>query len=247
METMLQAVVVVFMLFLCSLCLFAVIVIVRDIIYENAKTRRAREAERANAEAPVHEPVQVVVQPAPVVETKVEEPVREEESAPEEGEAEEVAATEDDPDAVSFSRVSLTMEEKYATLSTEFKRYFDDIVRHALSKEGVKESKQSGAYIYKIASYKVLKMMIKRSEIVCEFTFIDRAFLNYADKSGGEVKIKQSATAVRVTDALAVGVVKDGIDLVCTQIDADKEYKKELAREKRREKRRLAKEKSNAN
>ena len=67
METMLQAVVVVFMLFLCSLCLFAVIVIVRDIIYENAKIRREREAERANAEAPVHEPVQVVVQPAPVV------------------------------------------------------------------------------------------------------------------------------------------------------------------------------------
>lgn len=259
METMLQAVVVVFMLFLCSLCLFAVIVIVRDIIYENAKIRREREAERANAEAPVHEPVQVVVQPAPVVvpapapvaepapvvETKVEEPAPVEESAPEE--AEEIAATEDDPDAVSFSRVSLTMEEKYAALSTEFKRYFDDIVRHALSKEGVKESKQSGAYVYKIASYKVLKMMIKRSEIVCEFTFIDRDFLNYANTSGGEVKIKQSATAVRVTDASAVGVVKDGIDLVCTQIDADKEYKKELAREKRREKRRLAKEEGNAN
>ena len=89
--------------------------------------------------------------------------------------------------------------------------------------------------------------MIKRSEIVCEFTFIDRDFLNYANTSGGEVKIKQSATAVRVTDASAVGVVKDGIDLVCTQIDADKEYKKELAREKRREKRRLAKEEGNAN
>ena len=262
METMLQAVVVVFMLFLCSLCLFAVIVIVRDIIYENAKIRREREAERANAEAPVHEPVQVVVQPAPVVvpapapvaepapvvETKAEEPVREKEPVHEEAPvAEEVAAAEDDPDAVSFSRVSLTMEEKYAALSTEFKRYFDDIVRHALSKEGVKESKQSGAYVYKIASYKVLKMMIKRSEIVCEFTFIDRDFLNYANTSGGEVKIKQSATAVRVTDASAVGVVKDGIDLVCTQIDADKEYKKELAREKRREKRRLAKEEGNAN
>lgn len=268
METMLQVVIVVFMLFLCSLCLFAVIVMVRDIIYENAKTRRERDAERAkaevsvhepeqvyenektrsereadraNAEAPVHEPVQVVVQPAPVVETKVEESVREE------GGAEEVAATEDNPDAVRFSRVSLSMEEKYATLSTEFKRYFDDIVRHALSKEGVKESKQSGAYVYKIASYKVLKMMIKRSEIVCEFTFIDRAFLNYANASGGEVKIKQSATAVRVTEASAVGVVKDGIDLVCTQIDADKEYKKEQAKEKRREKRRLAKEESNAN
>jgi hypothetical protein len=257
METMLQAVVIVSMLFLCLLCLFAVIVIVRDIIYESSKTRREREAERANektrsereadranAEAPV---LALVAESAPVVETKVEEPVREEAIAPKKGGAEEVAATEDNPDAVSFSRVSLTMEEKYATLSTEFKRYFDDIIRHALSKEGVKESKQSGAYVYRIASYKVLKMMIKRSEIVCEFTFIDRAFLNYANTSGGEVKIKQSATAVRVTDASAVGVVKDGIDLVCTQIDADKEYKKKLAKEKRREKRRLAKEESNAN
>lgn len=45
MEGMLQAVVVVFMLFLCSLCLFAVVVIVRDMIYENAKTRRARARE----------------------------------------------------------------------------------------------------------------------------------------------------------------------------------------------------------
>ena len=47
METMLQTVVIVFMLFLCALCLFAVVVIARDIIYENAKMRRDREKERA--------------------------------------------------------------------------------------------------------------------------------------------------------------------------------------------------------
>ena len=40
MEFMLQAVVAVFMLFLCALCLFAVVVIVRDIIHENAKNKQ---------------------------------------------------------------------------------------------------------------------------------------------------------------------------------------------------------------
>jgi hypothetical protein len=54
--------------------------------------------------------------------------------------------------------------------------------------------------------------------------------------------MKQSATAVRVLDASAVGVAKDGIDLVCTQIADDKQFKKELAKEKRREKRKEAKD-----
>lgn len=261
MENMLQIVVIVFMLFLCALCLFAVVVIVRDIIHESALARREREREEKQLTAtPAQpEPVQVVVQPAvipapaldpaPVAEEPAEAPVVEETAVIEEAPAEEIAVAvaeeeEDDPDAVSFNRVSLTMEEKYGTLSTEFKRYFDDIVKHAISKEGVKESKRSGSYDYKIGAYKVLRMMIKRGEIVCEFNFIDRDFNNYASESN--VRIKQSATQVRVLEASAVGVVKDGIDLVCQQIAEDKEHKKELAREKRREKRRLAKEEGSA-
>ena len=84
--------------------------------------------------------------------------------------------------------------------------------------------------------YRVVRMMIKRGEIVCEFNFIDRDIIDYANASN--VKMKQSATTIKVLEASAVGVAKDGIDLVCTQIAEDKEYKKELAREKRKEKRR---------
>ena len=272
MEFMLQTVVVVFMLFLCALCLFAVVVIARDIIHENAKNVNARKNE--NEQEKAVEPIQVVVQPAPTVimpapaaePAPVEEPTPAEEPAPapvetavpveESTPAEEpapvvaepvaeVVATEVsdeeeiDPDAVTFSRVSLTLEEKYATLSTEFKRHFDDIIRHALSKEGVKEMKRSAYYDYKIGSYRVLRITIKRGEIVCEFNFIDKDFAEYS--SASDVKMKRSATTVRVLEASAVGVVKDGIDLVCSQIAGDKERKKELAREKRREKRRLLK------
>ena len=79
-------------------------------------------------------------------------------------------------------------------------------------------------------------MTIRRGEPVCEFHFINREFLNYA--SASNVKMKQSATIVRVQELATVGVAKDGIDLVCSQIAADREYKKEQARARRREKRR---------
>lgn len=277
-ESVLQIVVIVFMMFLCALCLFAVVVIVRDIVHESAETRRLRIREakdeakkvvdtRAEVPEPVAEKVEVPVVEEPKVcktEEKAEpvedgealaaektaedvtatavseEPVEEtvEETVAETAEA-EIAATEVDENAVSFSRVSLTIEEKYATFSTEYKRFFDDIIKHTLSKEGVKEFKKPSSYDYKIGAYKVLRLTIKRGEITCEFHFIDNDFNTYAGES--DVKIKQSATVVRVLEPSAVGVVKDGVDLVCKQIAEDKERKKALALAKRREKRRLAK------
>jgi len=256
MEGMLQAVVVVFMLFLCSLCLFAIIVIVRDIIHENAKNRRARdmaeiyerldaaeladfimksganrkEEKEPEAPAPVKEVMPEPVPQTPVV-VEIPEPEQPAEETP------EGIVLSEDENAVIFSRHTLTLEEKYATLSTEFKRYFDEIIRHATSKEGVREIKTANYYDYKNGSYKVLRLTIKRGEIVCEFQMLDRDFLNYASSSN--VKMKQSATAIKVTEAAVVGAIKDCIDLVCLKIAEDKEHKKNLAKEKRRERRRM--------
>lgn len=270
-ENVLQVMLIAFMFFLCALCLFAVIVIARDIVYESAKNRRDREREERLERLEARE--RLKLQEAKPTLEQAAKPLAEpektcEESEPNPGEKTpevveesvaplaEVAATDDivedreDQDdqeeqevedgAVSFNRVNLTLEEKYATLSSEFKRFFDDIVKHALSKSGVKEFKKSGSYDYKIGAYKVLKLTVKRGEIVCYFNFIDRDFNSYANESN--VKIKQSATVVRVLEASAVGVVKDGVDLVCQQIAEDKDRKRALANEKRREKRRLQKE-----
>lgn len=237
MEGMLQAVIVVFMLFLCTLCLFAVVVIVRDIISENARTRREREREdrewRMRSQAEEKETAVPVVA-EPIAEPVPADPIPE----PTVAEPDEEPAPAEDADAVSFSTTTLTMEDKYAALDYEFKVCFNDIVKHALSKEGVKESKHTASYDYKIGAYRVVRIMIKRGEIVCEFHFIDRDILNYANASN--VRMKQSATTLRVSDVSAVEAVKDGIDLVCTQIAEDKAYKKELAKEKRREKRKQA-------
>ena len=255
MNVLLQAMIVVFMLFLCALCLFAVVVIARDIIYENARRRERIEAQsKPNAVTNEHAPVETAEKPQPAPQPEpqpapVEAPVE----AKVEAKVEEVAVTaepleapveadlaDEDPNSVAFSRNTLTMEERYMTLSTEFKRYFDDIVNHTLQKPGVKETKKTSAYDYKIGYQRVIKISIRRSEIVCEFNFIDKDFDQYANAS--DVKIKRAATVVRVSEPSAVGVVKDGIDLVCTQIEELKEQKKELAKEKRRQRRQAAKE-----
>lgn len=239
MEGMLQGVIVVFMLFLCTLCLFAVVVIVRDIITETSRTRR----ERMRAELEWQRAREVLTQPVapsvPVMATSVVEAPEAEEKEPSDvmpaAEAEAEAEAEGE---VTFSRQSLTVEEKYQTLSDELKGGFDQIIAHVLSKDGVKEMKHPSSYDYKIGAYRVVRVSIKRGEIVCEFSFIDRDIINYANASN--VRMKQPATRLRVADAAAVVAAKDGIDLVCTQIAEDKAYKKELAKEKRRERRRQA-------
>lgn len=253
MEFILQAVIVVFMLFLCALCLFAVFVIARDMVRETMQGKKEQVAEK---DSETKEPVQIVVQPivpaptvvpvstpmeiAPPVQEKQPEPMEEKVIVPEMPEEVAVAEETDSDDGVKFSKVSLTMAEKYQMLSTEYKRYFDEIVKHALSKEGVVEMKRNPAYDYKLGAYRVIRMTIKRGEIICEFNFIERDFKNYANEAS--VKVKQLGTAVKVTELSAVGVVKDGIDLMITQIAADKEYKKEQARERRRERRRQERE-----
>lgn len=218
MDTLFQGIIMVFMLFICLLCFFAVVVIIRDIIRESIEARNERRL--------LHEIISSKNKPETEV-APIEEPISEEE---------EIVEEDKDENEVAFSKNSLSLEEKYAMLSSEHKGFFDEISKYALMKEGVNEHKRFNSYDYKIGSYRVLKMMIKRGEIVCEFMFIDRDFLNYASTSG--VKMKQSATTIRVVEASGVGAVKDGIDLVCNQIKEDKEYKKNLVREKQREKRR---------
>ncbi len=232
METLLQAVIIIFMLFLCALCLFAVLVIARDIIMESS-ARRGREEGRKNIEVKEDEEQKCET----VAESESETPAEEEKEETEPSDKAQTDEDNEDENSVTFSKSHyMTMESRYAALSSECKGYFDEVVRHVLSKEGVKVNETASYHDYKIGAKKVMRISIKRGEIVCEFTFIDRSFNTYAHANN--IKFKPSATSIRVTEASAVGVAKDGIDIVCAQIAEEKEYKKELARERRRERRR---------
>ena len=236
MEQALEITLTFFMIFLCMLCLFSVLVIARDIIREAASQSRKKKNDKEEQVVTVVKEIEVpakVVVPAPV-EEEVAAPVIEDVPAPVE------IVEEHDDSEVTFNKTRLTMAEKYEALSSLYKEFFDAIVKHALSKEGVKEFGNNNYTDYKIGAHRLVRMMIKRGEVVCEFIFIDKDFKNYANANN--VKMKPSATTVKINEPAAVGVAKDGIDLVCQQIEEEKEYKKQLAREKRREQRQKAKE-----
>ena len=249
----------VFMVVVSIMALFAVMVVFRDVVSEVLVSRREREradrsiiqhAERIIAEAEakaakdaeaqpcvVAAPV-VVEEPAPIPEPVVEEPVAEEpvieEPAVEEPVAEEPAAEEEsDEGKISFALgQQQTLDEKYLELPAEQRGWYDAIIKYASAVEGSKRVKNARYEEYKVGKNRLVRLLIKRGVINCEFILHNSDFKNYVNEN--KIAVKQSATTMLVETAATVDVVKNSIDIVVAQIAEEKEYKKQLAREKRR-------------
>ena len=243
----------VFMVVVSIMALFAVMVVFRDVVKEMLLSRRerennAREQQKAEpASAPVEEPVAepepapAVVEEAPaeepaVVEEPVEEPAAEEaapEAVAEEAPAEETAAAEDEEGTITFSAGQRqTLEEKYLDLSSEARGWYDEIIKYASVVDGSKRFKNVRYEEYKVGKNRLVRMLIKRGVIHCEFILPNSDFKNYVNEN--KISVKQAATTMRVENAATVDAVKNSIDIAVAAIVAEKEYKKQQARERRR-------------
>ena len=242
----------VFMVVVSIMALFAVMVVFRDVVSEVLEARRERdrtdrsiieyaekiisEAEAKDA-APAPAPV-VVAEPAPapvcecapaVEEAPVEEPKEEPVTVVE-------AEDEDDEPAegtISFAAGQRqTLEEKYLALTSEQKGWYDEIVKYATLVEDSKRFKNARYEEYKVGKNRLVRMLIKRGVIQCEFILHNSDFKNYISEN--KISVKQSATTMLVESAATVAAVKSSIDIVVNAIAEEKEYKKALAKEKRR-------------
>lgn len=143
-------------------------------------------------------------------------------------------------DAVTFSAdKGLTLEDKYAGLDKTTKKQYDEIAQYAGAVEGSKRFKNLRYEEYKIGSLRIVRMLIKRGVIVCEFMMQNQSFKSYVMEN--KISAKQSATVIKVVDDSSVQVIKDTIDIVVKQIAQEKELKKQIAREKRKAKRQESK------
>lgn len=166
--------------------------------------------------------------PAPVVEepvvAAVEEPVEE---APVEETVEEADST------ISFStNTQQTLEQKYLALSGEQKSWYDEIIKYASNVEGSKRFKNVRYEEYKVGKNRLVRLLIKRGTIHCEFLLQNSDFKNYISEN--KIAVKQSATTIIVDSAATVDAVKSSIDIAVAAIAEEKEYKKKLARERRK-------------
>ena len=238
----------VFMVIVSIIALFAVMVVFRDIVQEILAARREREAadksiiahaERIIAEAAAKEAAeaQAVKKPEPtVVEEPVAEPVCEacECVAVEVVEEEAPAEAEEDPEGtIKFATgQQKTLDEKYLELPSEQRGWYDEIIKYASAIEDSKRYKNARYEEYKVGKNRLVRLVIKRGVINCEFILHNSDFKNYVNEN--KISVKQSATTMLVETAETVAAVKNSIDIVVAAIAEEKEYKKQLAREKRR-------------
>ena len=225
----------VFMTVVCVVCVFSILVVVRDIVRESAISKREQRKEQQSA------PVAPVIVAAPVTPVPVAEPVVEEPAVTAvEPVVEEPVAEEKEEEivdgAVTFSAdKGLTLDDKYNDLDSASKKRYDEIIKYASAVEGSKRFKNLRYEEYKIGSLRIVRMLIKRGVIVCEFMMQNANFKSYVSEN--KISVKQSATVIKVTDNETVQVIKDTIDIVVKAIAEEREFKKQLAREKRKAKR----------
>ena len=220
----------VFMVIVSIMALFAVMVVFRDIVKEILDARRERYHQSlcavCKADEPVAEPEAVVEEPV-----VVEEPAPEPEPEPEA--VEEAPAEEEDDGTISFAAgQQKTLEEKYLELSSEARGWYDEIIRHASMVEGSKRFKNVRYEEYKLGKNRLVRMLIKRGIIHCEFTLHNMDFKNYINEN--KISVRQSATTMRIESRETVDAAKNSIDIVVAAIAEEREYKKQLARERRK-------------
>ncbi len=217
----------VFMVFVSVMCLFSALVVLRDIVKEIAESKRQAKAQTVQiVEKPQEAPCVVVEAPKPVVEEVKEETVLEEVA---------VASVEDKEGNISFSASNKqTLDEKYASLSQKDKNRYNEIVEYAKKVEGNRCFKNDRYEEYKVGKNRLVRMLIKRGVIICEFILQNSDFRNYVNEN--KISVKQSATSLKIIDSASVAVAKNSIDIAVNAINEEKEYKKQLAREKRRAK-----------
>ena len=220
----------VFMVVVSVMALFAVMVVFRDIVKEILDARRERDAKKSQPAVAEPAPAPAPA-PAPVVEP---EPVAEPEPAPVvEPVAEPEAAAEEDDGTIKFSAgQQQTLEEKYLELPNEARGWYDEIIRHASMVEGSKRFKNTRYEEYKLGNARIVRMLIKRGIVHCEFILHNPDFKNYVNEN--KISVRQSATTMRIDSRETVDAAKNSIDIVVAAIAEEREYKKQLAREKRK-------------
>lgn len=244
----------VFMVFAIMMCVFSALVITREIVRDSVERRE----KKSPAPAPAVETQTAPEQPAA---KEAEAPVEQAQTQPQaeeeipfyptaEDEAEEVAAAEavetaeteqTNDESVRFKpKTTQTLEEKYLALDSASRQYYDEIVKYAAAKEGAKRIKNVRYEEYKIGLTRLVRLLIKRGTVMCEFILPNADFKNYVNEN--KVDVKLAASVMKITDEAAEQAAKDSIDIVVNAIAQEKEYKKQVAREKRRLARRKAKQ-----
>ncbi|MDE6604945.1 MAG: hypothetical protein K2K85_02860, partial [Clostridia bacterium] len=115
----------------------------------------------------------------------------------------------------------LTLDEAYALLSKEQKKYFDGLREYALTKYKCKEKKSTYFVVFgRTSTNPLLKLTIKKDTTVALLKMEDEYMKDIRrDATGDGTKVKVKETEVVVSDAQAYATAKKMVDLRDDQIE----------------------------
>ena len=177
-------------------------------------------------EVPVEKIVEVPVET--VVEKVVEKPIVISREAV--GEAEKSKQVKKTPAPKKAPAPRLTLEEAYAKLTKEQKKYFDGLREYAMSKDSKCKEKLSTYFttIGPSTTNPFIKLTIKKGITVALFKMEDEYLKDIRRNASGDgTKVKVKETEVPIGDKQAYDTAKDMVDLRIDQIDRYNDYLKE--------------------
>ncbi len=124
----------------------------------------------------------------------------------------------------------LTLEEAYAKLTKEQKKYFDGLREYAMSKDSKCKEKLSTYFttIGPSTTNPFIKLTIKKGITVALFKMEDEYLKDIRRNASGDgTKVKVKETEVPIGDKQAYDTAKDMVDLRIDQIDRYNDYLKE--------------------
>ncbi|MCI8421255.1 MAG: hypothetical protein HFE34_03090, partial [Clostridia bacterium] len=115
----------------------------------------------------------------------------------------------------------LTLDEAYALLTKEQKKYFDGLREYALTKYKCKEKKSTYFVVYgQTTTNPLLKLTVKKDTTVALLKMEDEYMKDLRrDATGDGTKVKVKETEVLVSDAQAFETAKKMVDLRYDQIE----------------------------
>ncbi len=243
-----------FMLLAGIVCLFAIVIVVVDLIKDKRQSRTAPTPVSTSTQTyvlpdgtilagtpiyvPTPTPVMATVaapaqttpaqaEPVPVA-TPVEDMVPTEEPVSEE------VSDNTEVNGVWISRNNeKTHMEKYAVLTDEARAQYDEIKAYVLTQKEVQSRMGNRFEDFRIGKKQVVRMIIRREVLHCEFVILHEDLNTYIIEN--RVNIKHAPTSIKIDSPEAVIAAKNSIDIAIKAIEADRAFRLEQQKKRRRE------------
>lgn len=119
--------------------------------------------------------------------------------------------------------------EKLEKLPQILQFYFEEVEDYVKDIDFVKQIEKDNYLEYQLGNIKLVKFMIIKGNIICEFHIINKDLKKYIIEN--KLVVKQTPTFVKLENRRMVQIAKDSVNIILKSIEEEKEEKRQLREE----------------